>query len=159
MISRKKLFHKSFIFFVDKLNIRDFNFLTVLKLIFICESCAMFITKYPNECKVSTLLYFFIYLLFWLLLLRLASSLSALFWVVSSWHSFFILSEIITRLIFYVCYTRFYLCSLKLLSSSLISDISIYIKLILLIYIFIIMNRILIIILYFYFSSIHYFNM
>ena len=38
----KKLFflHKSVIYFVDKLNIRDFNLLTVLKLIFIYESCA-----------------------------------------------------------------------------------------------------------------------
>ena len=38
---RKKLF----IFFVDKLNMIDFNFFKMLKLIFTCESCAIPITE------------------------------------------------------------------------------------------------------------------
>ena len=41
----KKLSVKNFIFFVDKLNMIDFNIFKMLKLIFTCESCAISITK------------------------------------------------------------------------------------------------------------------
>ena len=41
----KKLSVKNFIFFVDKLNIIDFNIFKMLKLIFTCESCAISITE------------------------------------------------------------------------------------------------------------------
>ena len=37
---RKKSFRKKLIFFVDKLNIIDFNIFNILKLIFTCESVA-----------------------------------------------------------------------------------------------------------------------
>ena len=41
----KKLSLKNFIFFVDKLNMIDFNIFKMLKLIFTCESCAISITE------------------------------------------------------------------------------------------------------------------
>ena len=41
----KKLSVKKFIFFVDKLNMIDFNIFKMLKLIFTCESCAISITE------------------------------------------------------------------------------------------------------------------
>ena len=41
----KKPFRKTFIFFVDKLNMIDFNIFSMLKLIFTCESCAISITE------------------------------------------------------------------------------------------------------------------
>ena len=41
----KKLSVKNFIFFVDKLNMIDFNIFKMLKLIFTCESCAISITE------------------------------------------------------------------------------------------------------------------
>ena len=41
----KKLYVKKFIFFVDKLNMVDFNIFKMLKLIFTCESCAISITE------------------------------------------------------------------------------------------------------------------
>ena len=41
----KKLSVKNFIFFVDKLNMIDFNIFKIFKLIFTCESCAISITK------------------------------------------------------------------------------------------------------------------
>ena len=41
----KKPFGKNFIFFVDKLNMIDFNIFKKLKLIFTCESCAISITE------------------------------------------------------------------------------------------------------------------
>ena len=41
----KKLSVKNYIFFVDKLNMIDFNIFKMLKLIFTCESCAISITE------------------------------------------------------------------------------------------------------------------
>ena len=41
----KKLSVKNFIFFVDKLNMIDFNIFKMFKLIFTCESCAISITE------------------------------------------------------------------------------------------------------------------
>ena len=41
----KKLSVKNFIFFVDMLNMIDFNIFKMLKLIFTCESCAISITE------------------------------------------------------------------------------------------------------------------
>ena len=41
----KKLSVKNFIFFVDKLNMIDFNIFKMLKLIFTCESCAISMTE------------------------------------------------------------------------------------------------------------------
>ena len=41
----KKLSVKKFLFFVDKLNMIDFNIFKMLKLIFTCESCAISITE------------------------------------------------------------------------------------------------------------------
>ena len=41
----KKLSVKNFIFYVDKLNMIDFNIFKMLKLIFTCESCAISITE------------------------------------------------------------------------------------------------------------------
>ena len=41
----KKLSVKKFIFFVDLLNMIDFNIFKMLKLIFTCESCAISITE------------------------------------------------------------------------------------------------------------------
>ena len=41
----KKLSVKKFIFFVDKLNMIDFNIFKMLKLIFTYESCAISITE------------------------------------------------------------------------------------------------------------------
>ena len=41
----KKLSVKKFIFFVDKLNMIDFNIFKMLKFIFTCESCAISITE------------------------------------------------------------------------------------------------------------------
>ena len=42
---KKKPFRKTFIFFVDKLNMIDFNIFSMLKLIFTWESCAISITE------------------------------------------------------------------------------------------------------------------
>ena len=42
---KKKTFLKNFIFFVDKLNMIDFNIFNILKLIFTCEYCAISITE------------------------------------------------------------------------------------------------------------------
>ena len=39
-LGEKKSFRKKLIFFVDKLNIIDFNIFNILKLIFTCESVA-----------------------------------------------------------------------------------------------------------------------
>ena len=55
----KKPSVKNFIFFVDKLNMIDFNIFKMLKLIFTCESCAFSMTEKLRECKVSTQLYIF----------------------------------------------------------------------------------------------------
>ena len=41
----KKHSVKNFIFFIDKLNMIDFNIFKILKLIFTCESCAISITE------------------------------------------------------------------------------------------------------------------
>ena len=89
--NRKNLFVKILIFFVDKLNMIDFNIFNMLKLIFTCESVAYLLqNSFVNVSFNSTL--FFSCLLLWLSLWRLVSSLSALFCVVSSRHSFLLSS-------------------------------------------------------------------
>ena len=88
---RKNFFVKIFIFFVDKLNMIDFNIFNMLKLIFTCESVAYLLrNSFVNVSFNSTL--FLSCLLLWLSLWILVSSLSALFCVVSSRHSFLLSS-------------------------------------------------------------------
>ena len=85
---RKKHFRKKFIFFVDKLNMIDFNIFNILKLIFTCESVAYLLQNSFVNVKFQLNSIFFACLLLWLSLWRLVSSLSALFCAVSSRHSF-----------------------------------------------------------------------
>ena len=77
---RKNLFVKNFMFFVDKLNMIDFNIFNMLKLIFTCESVAYLLQNSFVNVRFQ-LNSIFSYLLFWLSLWRLVSSLSALFCV------------------------------------------------------------------------------
>ena len=83
-LGEKNLFSKKLIFFVDKLNIIDFNIFNILKLIFTCESVAYLLQNNFVIVRFQlNSIYFACILLWWLV-----SSLSALFCVVSSRHSF-----------------------------------------------------------------------
>ena len=86
--SRKKSFRKKLIFFVDKLNIIDFNIFNILKLIFTCESVAYLLQNSFVNVRFQLNSIYFACILLWLSLWWLVSSLSALFCVVSSRHSF-----------------------------------------------------------------------
>ena len=89
---RKNLICKKFIFFVNKLNMIDFNIFNILKYIFTCESVAYLLQNSFVNVRFQLNSIFFACLPLWLSLWRLVSSLSALFCAVSSRHSFLLSS-------------------------------------------------------------------
>ena len=97
----KNLLRKKLIFFVDKLNIIDFNIFNILKLIFTCEYVAYLLQNSFVNVRFQLNSIFFGCLLLWLSLWGLVSSLSALFCVVSSRHFFTLFPEIKAGLIFW----------------------------------------------------------
>ena len=98
----KNLFVKNFIFFVDKLNMIDFNIFNMLKLIFTCESVAyLFQNSFVNVSFNSTLFFFF---LFSTLIVSLKTGLWSVCFILCCLFSalfFTLFPEIIIRLIFW----------------------------------------------------------
>ena len=97
---KKKTFRKKLVFFVDKLNIIDFNIFNILKLIFTCESVAYLLQNSFVNVRISTQLFFLLVFYFDCLFEDLPV-VCLLYFVLSLLDTFLILfPEIIVRLIF-----------------------------------------------------------